>query len=213
MRYIFSTFLILSLAGLFLLYSHNSAAMDNGDDLMNTKPTGYPEATFAGGCFWCLESEFRALDGVLYTESGYEGGTLENPTYKDITTGKTGHAEVVRVTYDPEKVSYGNLVDFFILKAHDPTQVNRQGVDVGTQYRSAIFYNNDDQQQIAEARIQRAEDNKVYNKPIATRIEPSTEFWIAEDYHQQYYEKYEALNGQPHIRVLLKKSKKALLGK
>ena len=184
--------------------------MEKGSNIMTEKPEGHPIATFGGGCFWCVESEFRALDGVLFTEVGYEGGDLNNPTYKDITTGKTGHAEVVQVTFDPEIISFQDLVDFFLLRAHDPTQVNRQGVDVGTQYRSAIFYHDDTQKEVADARIKHVEMNAVYSKPIATVVEPSTKFWRGEDYHQQYYEKYEQDNGQAHIRVLLKKSKNAL---
>lgn len=172
---------------------------------MTEKPSSYPAATFAGGCFWCTESEYRALNGVLHTRVGYMGGKLENPTYKDISTGKTGHAEVVEITYDPTRISYENLVEFFLTKAHDPTQLNRQGVDIGTQYRSAIFYANDDEKQIAHALIDRLAAEKHYKKPVVTTLEPRSTFWNAEEYHQQYYEKYEAENGVPHIRVAQKK--------
>ena len=184
------------------------AGMPLGDDLMSKKPDGYPVATLAGGCFWCLESEFRALDGVLYTESGYTGGELENPSYQDITTGKTGHAEAVRVTYDPKQTSYETLVEFFLTKGHDPTQLNRQGVDVGPQYRSAIYPHDEEQRQIAKALIKRVDESKIHKDPIVTKIEEFEKFWIAEEYHQQYYEKYEEETGRPHIRVLLKKAKR-----
>ena len=112
--------------------------MTQGADIMSEKPTDdiYATATFGGGCFWCLESEFRAMDGVLFTAVGYMGGETNDPTYRDITTGRTGHAEVVEITYDPEKISFEELTKFFLNEAHDPTQLNRQGVDVGTQYRS-----------------------------------------------------------------------------
>lgn len=183
-------------------------SMKNGDDLMTEKPEGYPAAVFAGGCFWCTESEYRALDGVLFTRAGYMGGSLDNPTYRDITTGKTGHAEVIEVTFDPDKVSYDQLVEFFLTKAHDPTQLNRQGVDVGTQYRSAIFPADEAQEKTARAVIERVEMNKIYDKPIVTTIEPISTFWEAEDYHQQYYEKYEEEQGKPHIRVIMKQGKK-----
>jgi peptide-methionine (S)-S-oxide reductase len=175
--------------------------------LVEEKPESYPTAIFAGGCFWCVESEFRALDGVLYTRSGYIGGATENPTYRDITTGRTGHAEAVEVTYDPAKTDYEQLTAFFLTKAHDPTQLNRQGVDVGTQYRSAIFPLTAEQEDIAKTVIKRVEMNKVYSKPIVTTIEPLDTFWVAEDYHQQYYEKYEEKNGRQHIRVIMKKKK------
>lgn len=182
-------------------------AMEQGDDLMSEKPEGYPTAVFAGGCFWCVESEFRALNGVLYTRAGYAGGALANPGYKDITSGQTGHAEVVEVTYDPDQTSFEMLTEFFLTKAHDPTQLNRQGVDVGTQYRSAVFYQDEDQKKSAENIIARLERNNVYTDDIVTKLEPLETFWEAEEYHQQYYEKYEAEHGQPHLRVLLKKGR------
>ncbi len=193
---------------LFLFIGGSGMAMKNGGDLMSTKPEGYPTAVFAGGCFWCTESEYRALEGVLFTRAGYMGGALENPTYKDITTGKTGHAEVIEITFDPSKTTYEMLVEFFLTKAHDPTQLNRQGVDVGTQYRSAIFPADEEQERVAKKMIEHIDMNRIHDKPIVTTIEPLSTFWEAEDYHQQYYEKYEAENGQPHIRVVMKKGKK-----
>ncbi len=186
----------------------SNAAMENGADLMETKPEGYPALVLGGGCFWCTESEYRAIDGVLFTRVGYMGGALDNPGYRDITTGKTGHAEVVEVTFDPEKTSYETIIKFFLTKAHDPTQLNRQGVDVGTQYRSVIFYADEAEKEKAQNTIDKVEADKVWEKPIVTTLEPESTFWLGEDYHQQYYEKYEEKTGKPHIRVMLKKTKK-----
>ena len=199
---------VVILAGLFVLAGNAGFAMKKGDDLMTEMPDGYPKVYLAGGCFWCTEYEYRALDGVLYTRVGYMGGHLDNPTYRDITTGQSGHAEVVEVTFDPEKVSLEELFEFFLTNAHDPTQLNRQGVDVGPQYRSAIFPVNDVQEQLARAVIERIDMSKIHDKSIVTAIEPISTFWIAEGYHQQYYEKYEAKNGAPHIRVIMKQGKK-----
>lgn len=204
---------IVALIGLFSLFTplkDAGAGMPLGDHIMNEKPTSdeFATAIFAGGCFWCLESEFRALDGVLYTLSGYIGGQTDNPTYRDITTGKTGHAEAVEVTYDPAIISYRDLAEFFFTKGHDPTQLNRQGVDVGTQYRSAIFPLNDDQRDIAQEIINEVNKRGVYKDKIVTTIEPASTFYVAEEYHQQYYEKYEEKTGAPHLRVLLKKAKR-----
>lgn len=186
---------------------NQSKGMDVADTIKTEKPDNLPVATLAGGCFWCLESEFRALDGVVYTVSGYTGGDLKNPTYQDITTGKTGHAEAVDIYYDPDVISYRELVDFFFRKAHDPTQLNRQGVDVGTQYRSAVFYHNEEQKKVTEEAIEAAANDKVWKDKIVTQIVPAQKFWPAEEYHQQYYEKYEEKTGKPHIRVLMKNKK------
>lgn len=204
MKYlIFIAVLFLGLSAL-VIYPPLTKGMEVADTIKSEKPDDYPIATFAGGCFWCLESEFRALKGVVYTISGYSGGELENPTYSDITTGKTGHAEVTDIYYDPDIITYRELTDYFLRKFHDPTQLNRQGVDVGTQYRSAIFYHHYEQKKVASEAIASAEADKVWNDPIVTTLEPLQKFWPAEDYHQQYYEKYEKANGRPHIRVLLK---------
>lgn len=210
MKYItlFTLFIAVSL-GIFGI-SGQSKGMEVSKTIKTEKPDNLPVATLAGGCFWCVESEYRALNGVVYTVSGYTGGELENPTYQDITTGKTGHAEAVDVYYDPEIITYRELVDFFLRRAHDPTQLNRQGVDVGTQYRSAIFYHNEEQKKEAEEAIKAATEAKIWKDDIVTKVVPAQKFWPAEDYHQQYYEKYEDANGRPHIRVLLKKKKKAL---
>jgi peptide-methionine (S)-S-oxide reductase len=141
-------------------------------------------ATFGAGCFWCVEAVFERIDGVLSVEAGYAGGTVPNPTYEQVCTGKTGHAEVAHITYDPGKVSYDRLLDLF-WKAHDPTTLNRQGGDVGTQYRSAIFYNDENQKKIAEESKKKAAG--LFEEPIVTQIVPLTKFFPAENYHQDYY--------------------------
>ncbi len=173
-------------------------------DLVTSVPENLPKASFAGGCFWCMESEFRPFPGVVFTRAGYEGGTTDNPTYAQVTTGKTGHAEVLEIYYDPSKTDYQKLVDHFMRNAHDPTTLNQQWVDEGTQYRSVIFYHDAAQQKIAEDTIARIDGEKIYKGRIVTEVIPATTFWIAEEYHQQYYEKYEKEKGTPHIREVLK---------
>src|SRR5690606_30436814 len=144
-------------------------------------------ATFASGCFWCVEAKFSQLEGVLKVTSGYTGGHLKNPTYKQVLTGSTGHAEACNIVFDPSVISYDELLEAFFL-SHDPTQLNRQGNDVGTQYRSAMFYHNNSQKEKAEYYINTLTQQLIYNKPIVTQVNPFTKFYIAEDYHQQYYE-------------------------
>lgn len=145
-------------------------------------------ATFGAGCFWGVEEAFRRIDGVTETAVGYMGGHLDNPTYQDVCSGRTGHAEVVQVEYDPEKVGYDQLLEVF-WSSHDPTQLNRQGPDFGTQYRSAIFYHTLEQQEAAEASKQLQEASGRFRRPIVTQIVPAATFWRAEDYHQQYLAK------------------------
>lgn len=145
-------------------------------------------ATFGAGCFWGVEAAYRQIPGVLSTAVGYLGGTLKNPTYHDVCTGRTGHAEVVQVTYDPARVTYDDLLTVF-WENHDPTTLNRQGPDVGTQYRSAIFYHDDAQKEAAISSKDEREKSGRYRRPIVTEITPATEFYMAEDYHQQYLEK------------------------
>ena len=146
------------------------------------------KATFGAGCFWGVEAAFRQVDGVVDTAVGYLGGTLENPTYHDVCTDTTGHAEVVEVRYDPAKVSYEQLLDVF-WKVHDPTTLNRQGPDVGTQYRSAIFYHDDEQKTAAQASKAALEASGRFRRPVVTEITPASTFYRAEDYHQRYLEK------------------------
>ena len=144
------------------------------------------EATFAAGCFWQVEIDFANTPGVLSTEVGYTGGTADSPSYEDVCGGNTGHAEAVHLTFDPDEVSYEHLLDVFF-GLHDPTQVNRQGPDVGTQYRSAIFFHSPEQEREAIAAKERVQTE--HRKPIATEIVPAGPFWRAEDYHQRYLEK------------------------
>jgi peptide-methionine (S)-S-oxide reductase len=146
------------------------------------------KATFAAGCFWHVEEAFRCLEGVESTRVGYTGGTMKNPTYEDVCTDKTGHAEAVEVTFDPTKITYDELLEMF-WEIHDPTALNRQGPDRGTQYRSAIFYHTPEQKAAAERSKQKLEESKMYRKKIVTEITEATEFYQAEDYHQQYLEK------------------------
>src|SRR5216683_2763126 len=145
-------------------------------------------ATFGAGCFWGVEAAFRQVKGVVATAVGYMGGTLDKPTYEDVCTDRTGHAEVVQVEYDPAQVSYEVLLEVFWAN-HNPTTLNRQGPDVGTQYRSAIFYHTPEQEAAAKASKEKVEKSRRYSKPIVTQIVPAVTFYEAEDYHQQYLEK------------------------
>jgi peptide-methionine (S)-S-oxide reductase len=148
---------------------------------------GKPQlAVLGGGCFWCVEAVYRELEGVLAVVSGYAGGTAGTADYKTVCTGRTQHAEVVQVVFDPAKVSFGRLLKIFFSIAHDPTQLNRQGNDVGTQYRSAIFYADDQQKAVAERYIRQLDEVKVFSSPIVTRLEPLAKFFEAEAYHQNY---------------------------
>ncbi len=154
---------------------------------MNTN-SNTEKATFGTGCFWCTEAMFNSLDGVISAVSGYEGGQKENPTYKEVCTGDTGHAECVEITYDPTAVSYQDLLQAFF-RSHDPTTLNRQGADVGTQYRSVIFYHNDEQKQLAETAKAELDKSGAYDDQIVTEISPATTFYPAEDYHKDYFQK------------------------
>lgn len=149
-------------------------------------PDNAAKATLGAGCFWCVEAVYQRLPGVLRVESGYMGGTVVNPTYEQITTGRTGHAEVIQIHYDPSKVSYEDLLDLFWVM-HDPTTLNRQGADVGTQYRSAIFYHTEAQRVAAEKSKAEADASGNYRSPIVTEITAAGPFYKAEDYHQNYF--------------------------
>lgn len=143
-------------------------------------------ATFGAGCFWCTEAVFLNVQGVTKVESGYSNGTVKNPTYREVCTGLTGHAEVTQITFDPKQVTFEELLEVF-WNTHDPTTLNRQGADEGTQYRSAVFYHNDEQKKLAEAYKKQLDESKVFRNPIVTEISPLKSFYKAEDYHQNYY--------------------------
>lgn len=152
----------------------------------NETEKGLDTIVVGGGCFWCVEAQFLLLDGVLSVRSGYAGGKVKNPTYKEVCTGMTGHAEVIEVVYNKERISTDEILSAF-WQSHDPTQLNRQGNDVGTQYRSVIFYNDDAQKKLAEDYKQKLNQEKVYERDVVTEISPLTEFYVAENYHQNYY--------------------------
>ncbi len=157
--------------------------------IMNTfqeKEDRYETATLGGGCFWCTEAVYKEMKGIVKVVPGYSGGHIKNPAYREVTTGRTGHAEVVQITYDPQVASFSEILEVFFM-THDPTTLNRQGNDVGTQYRSAIFYHNDEQKKTAEEIIDAFEKEKVYDDPIVTEVTAFDTFYLAEDYHHNYF--------------------------
>ena len=171
--------------------------------------TNVQTAVLGGGCFWCLEAVFDQTEGVLSVESGYMGGHMQRPTYRQVCEGNTGHAEVIRVTFDPQKIRFGDLLEVFFA-IHDPTTLNRQGNDVGTQYRSVIFYNSEEQKKQAEQAIARLNASKELPGPVVTAVEPAAEFFLAEDYHQEYFasnpdQPYCQLVVAPKVRKFQKK--------
>ena len=155
-------------------------------DTENNTQQNMEQATFGAGCFWCVEAIFERLDGVMDVRSGYTGGQIENPTYDDVCSGETGHVEVVQVDFNPQIIGFKQLLDIF-WQSHDPTTLNRQGGDTGTQYRSAVFYNSDKQEVIAEKSKKQADRSSMYEDPIVTEILPLNTFYLAEKYHQDYY--------------------------
>lgn len=168
-----------------------------------TSPTSQTKqvdtATFAAGCFWCVEAQFKELNGVISVTSGFTGGNVANPSYEEVCTGTTGHAEACNIVYDPKIISFDQLLAAFFV-AHDPTQLNRQGNDEGTQYRSAIFYHNEDQKRLANYYIQKLNEEKAYPNPIVTEVTKYAKFYKAEDYHQDYF----ANNGnQPYCKMVI----------
>ena len=160
-------------------------------------------ATFAGGCFWCIDAIYREIDGVIEVKSGYTGGKTVNPTYSEVCTGQTGHAEAVQIVYDPKKVSYAQLLEVFFT-VHNPTTLNQQGADVGTQYRSAIFYHNQAQKELAELVIKRLTAEGAYPSPIVTEVVPFKVFYVAEGYHQDYFENNRR---QPYCQIVIQPKK------
>lgn len=174
---------------------------DNQDIIME-KTTGNinDTATFGAGCFWCVEAVFAELKGVQSVTSGYSGGDVRNPSYREVCTGRTGHAEVVQIVYDPDTISFSELLEVF-WQTHDPTTLNRQGADAGTQYRSAIFYHTEKQRELAEAYKQKLDASGAFPDPIVTEISPFRNFYPAEDYHQNYFSQ----NGeQPYCRMVIR---------
>lgn len=161
--------------------SENTTAMNNQEI-----EKGMALATFGNGCFWCTEAIFQQLKGVTKVVSGYAGGKVKKPTYKEVCSGLTGHAEVIQITYEPSVITYDELLEVF-WQTHDPTTLNRQGADVGTQYRSAVFYHSDEQKQLAETYKRKLDESGAFDKPIVTEISPLSEYYPAEDYHQNYY--------------------------
>lgn len=156
-------------------------------------------ATLGGGCFWCLEAVYQELEGVLKVESGYSGGRVANPSYREVCTGTTGHAEVVQLTFDPQVISFREILHVFFT-IHDPTTPNRQGADVGPQYRSVVFYHSDDQRVTAEAVIQKLQEEGIWEDPVVTEVAPFDVFYKAEDYHQEYYQNNPQ---QPYCQVVI----------
>lgn len=168
-------------------------------------------ATFANGCFWCTEAIFKRIKGIESIKPGYSGGQVENPTYEEVSSGETGHAEAIQITFDPQIISYETILEVFFA-THDPTTLNRQGNDVGTQYRSAIFYHDDKQKGIAEELKAELDKSGSYHDPIVTKIEPFTKFYEAEDYHKDYYDSHRSAPYcmfiiDPKVRKLLEKFK------
>lgn len=176
-------------------------------ELLDHEPKDKPVVTLAGGCFWCVESEYRRIKGIVYTRVGYGGGDIPNPSYEQISTGKTGHREITRVWYDPAQLSYRDIIIHFLTQAHDATQEDGQGPNIGFQYTSAIYYHDADQKKIAEDVIAELNANGTFKKPIATKVEPFKNFYDAEEYHQEFYEKYQAKTGDKHINIWIKEQK------
>ena len=170
-----------------------------GNDNGNTRPDGKASATLAGGCFWCLEAVYVELEGVEKVVSGYAGGAIPNPSYEQVCSGRTGHAEIVQVIFDPGVVTYEDLLGVFFT-IHDPTTLNRQGNDVGTQYRSAIFYHDDEQKAAAEQAMREITEARIWSRPIVTEIVPLTDFYAAEAYHQDYFKNNPY---QPYCQVVV----------
>lgn len=193
--------LLFASASFFTLIScaeHTTQVSSMSEDL-NTTSAKTDTATFGTGCFWCTEAIFERLNGVLKVISGYSGGNVPDPTYEEVSTGTTGHAECCQIIYDPSKISYDELLEVF-WKTHDPTTLNRQGNDVGTQYRSVIFYHSQQQKEKAEHYKQELDTSGAFNKPIVTAIEPYKNFYSAEDYHQKYFD-YNG--GQMYCRLVI----------
>jgi len=178
---------------------HDFAPAPDKDSAMENRGS-WKRIALGAGCFWCVEAIFEQVEGIRNVRSGYMGGTLRNPGYREVCTGKTGHAEVVDLEYQPKVIALRDLLEIFF-GTHDPTTLNRQGADVGTQYRSAIFYYEEEQARIAQELIQRLQAEKIYQDPIVTEVKPATEFYVAENYHQEYFR----LHGEePYCRMVVR---------
>ena len=200
MRFLLTTLLGVTIAA-------GLAAKTIPDPAVDAAATGTRTTVFAGGCFWCTEAVFEPVAGVQKVVSGYAGGTPETAKYQVVSAGKSDHAEVIEITYDASKISYGQLLKIFFAVAHDPTQLNRQGPDWGRQYRSSIFYADSDQKRVAEAYVKQLEQAKAFDKPIVTEIVPLTKFYAAEGYHQDFVRRnpshgYVVVNALPKIEKL-----------
>jgi len=169
------------------------------EESRTNSPKRIEVTTLGGGCFWCTEAVFSQLKGVEEIKPGYSGGNVENPSYEQVSTGKTGHAEVAQITFDPAVISFKEILQIFF-STHDPTSLNRQGADIGTQYRSAIFYHDDGQKAIAEQMIKELSDEGAFDAPIVTQVEPLKAFYKAEDYHREYYKRHPE---QPYCRTVI----------
>lgn len=181
------TVLLLTVTTLLISFTAVSQAQQSQKNDNDMNSSNVEEATFGAGCFWCVEAIFEELKGVKSVVSGYAGGKMQNPTYRQVSSGQTGHAEVTRITFDPSVISYEELLEVF-WHTHDPTTKNRQGADVGPQYRSVIFYHNDRQKEIAEQSLKKTDASDLWEDPIVTEVEPLSNYSVAENYHQNYYE-------------------------
>ncbi len=184
----------------------NAQKKDNMEKILSSK---LEKATFAGGCFWCTEAIFEQLKGVNAVVSGYSGGDIKKPSYREVVSGRTGHAEAIQITYNPNEISYSELLDVFF-STHNPTTLNRQGYDIGTQYRSVVFYHNEQQKQEAIAIIKALTEAKVFENKIVTEVKPFTAFYLAEEYHQDYYENNKS---QPYCENVINPKLKKFLKK
>jgi peptide-methionine (S)-S-oxide reductase len=198
-----STFTLLSL---FSCAERTASAETNQSNnrnniIMSSNNTNLDTATLANGCFWCTEAIFEQLDGVISATSGYTGGKVENPTYKAVCTGETGHAECLQIVYDPSKITFDELLEVF-WETHDPTTLNQQGGDIGTQYRSGVFYHNEEQREKAEKYKAALDKSGAFDKPIVTEITPFEKFYAAENYHQEYFENNE--NANPYCKMVIR---------
>lgn len=169
-----------------LILGLGTLSLSAQDTVMNNEKN-LEKATFGAGCFWCVEAIYELVEGIEHVESGYSGGHVENPSYKEVTTGTTGHAEVARIHFNPDVISYEELLEV-LWHTHNPTTLNRQGNDVGPQYRSVIFYHNEEQKEIAEKSLKKTDESDLWEDPIVTKIQPLENYYVAENYHQNYFE-------------------------